>query len=183
MSQCQPLRETHTHTHTHTSGLCIFFKVEYDLFDLADQTYQIHFCRTFPFLIPPFHFSTLILQNSEPLDILYNNIPQSGATIWEPFSHSFSFLKSLLLLLLSCFSRVRLCVTPRRQPTRLPGPWDSPGKNTGVGCHFLLKCMKVKSESEVSQLCRTVSDPMGCSLPGSSVNGIFPGKSTGMGGH
>ena len=55
----------------------------------------------------------------------------------------------------------------RRQPTRLPCPWDSPGKNTGVGCHFLLPCMKVKSESEVDQSCPTPSDPMDCSLPGS----------------
>ena len=58
----------------------------------------------------------------------------------------------LLLLLLSCFSHVRLCATPRWQPTRLPHPWDSPGKNTRVGCHFLLQCMKVKSESEVAPL-------------------------------
>ena len=71
----------------------------------------------------------------------------------------------------------------RRQPTRLPGPWDSPGKNTGVGCHFLLQCMKVKSESEVAQLFPTLSNPMDCSLPGSSVHGIFPGKSTGVGCH
>ena len=61
----------------------------------------------------------------------------------------------------------------RRQPTRLPGPWDSPGKNTGVGCHFLLQSMKVKSESEVSQLCPTLSDPIDRSLPGSSIHGIF----------
>ena len=54
----------------------------------------------------------------------------------------------------------------RRQPTRLPRPWDSPGKNTGVGCHFLLQCMKVKSESEVTQLCPTPRDPMDCSLTG-----------------
>ena len=61
----------------------------------------------------------------------------------------------------------------RQQPTRLPRPWDSPGKNTGVGCQFLLQCMKVKSESEVAQLCPTLSDPMDCSLSGSSVHGIF----------
>ena len=59
------------------------------------------------------------------------------------------------------------------QPTRLPLPWDSPGKNTGVGCHFLLQCMKVKSESEAAQSCPTLSDPMDRSLPGSSVRGIF----------
>ena len=61
----------------------------------------------------------------------------------------------------------------RRQPTRLPRPWDSPGKNTGVDCHFLLQCMKVKSESEVAQSCLTLSDPTDCSPPGSSVHGIF----------
>ena len=64
----------------------------------------------------------------------------------------------------------------RRQPTRLPRPWDSPGKNTGVGCHFLLQCMKVKSESEVAQSCQTLSDPMDCSPPGSSVHGIFQAR-------
>ena len=55
-------------------------------------------------------------------------------------------------------------------------PWDSPGKNTGVGCHFLLQCMKVKSESEVVQSCPTLNDPMDCSLPGSSVHGIFQAR-------
>ena len=63
-----------------------------------------------------------------------------------------------------------------RQPTRLRRPWDSPGKNTGVGCHFLLQCMKVKSQSRVTQSCPTLSDPMNCSLPGSSVHGIFQAK-------
>ena len=62
------------------------------------------------------------------------------------------------------------------QPTRLPHPWDSPGKNTGVGCHFLLQCMKVKRESEVAQSCLTLRDPMDCSLPGSSVHGIFQAR-------
>ena len=64
----------------------------------------------------------------------------------------------------------------RRQPTRLPCPWDSPGKNTGVGCHFLLQCMKVKSESEVAQSCPILSDPMDCSPPGSSVHGSFQAR-------
>ena len=58
----------------------------------------------------------------------------------------------------------------------LPRPWDSPGKNTGVGCHFLLQCMKGKSENEVSQPCPTLSDPMDCSLPGSSVHGTFQAR-------
>ena len=64
----------------------------------------------------------------------------------------------------------------RRQPTRLPHPWDSPGKNTGVGCHFLLQCMKVKSESEVAQSCPTLSDPMDGSPLGSSAHGIFQAR-------
>ena len=62
------------------------------------------------------------------------------------------------------------------EPTRLPRPWDSPGNNTGVGCHFLLQCMKVKSESEVTQSCPTLSDTMDCSLPGSSIHGIFQAR-------
>ena len=68
-------------------------------------------------------------------------------------------------------------VRPHRwQPTRLCHPWDSPGKNTGVGCQFLLQCMKVKSESEVTESCPTLSDPVDCSLPGSSVHGIFQAR-------
>ena len=82
----------------------------------------------------------------------------------------------LLLLLLSRFIRVRLCVPQRRQPTRLPRRWDSTGKNTAVGCHFLLQCMKVKSESEVTQSCLTLCDPMDCSLSGSSVHGVFQAR-------
>ena len=64
----------------------------------------------------------------------------------------------------------------RWQPTRFPRSWDSPGKNTGVGCHFLLQCVKVKSESKVTQSCPTLSDPMDYSLPGSSVHGIFQAR-------
>ena len=64
----------------------------------------------------------------------------------------------------------------RQQPTRLPRPWDSQGKNTGVGCHFLLQCMKVKSEREVAQSCLTLSDPVNCNLPGSCVHGIFQAR-------
>ena len=65
-------------------------------------------------------------------------------------------------------------VRPHRwKPTRLPHPWDSPGKNTGVGCHFVLQCVKVKSESEVAQSCPTPSDPMDCNPPASSIHRIF----------
>ena len=78
---------------------------------------------------------------------------------WGPVAYSaYAAAKSLQ----SC-----LTVQPHRwQPTRLPRPWDSPGKNTGVGCHFLIQCMKVKSESEVAQSCPTLSDPMDYSPPG-----------------
>ena len=81
-----------------------------------------------------------------------------------------------MLPLLSRFSHVRLCATPERAAHQAPRPWDSPGKNTGVRCHFLLQCMKVKSESEVAQSCSTPSDPMDCSLPGSSVHGILQAR-------
>ena len=77
------------------------------------------------------------------------------------------------------FSRsvVSYSVRPHRcQPTRLPHPWDSPGNNTGVGFHFLLQCMKVKSESEVTQSCPTLSDPMDYRLPASSIHGIFQAR-------
>ena len=68
-------------------------------------------------------------------------------------------------------------VQPHRwQPIRLRRLWDSPSKNTGVRCHFLLQCMKMKSESEVAQLCQTLSDLMDCSLPGSSIHGIFQAR-------
>ena len=77
--------------------------------------------------------------------------------------------------LLSHFSRLTLCDPIDGSP---PGsrPWDSPGRNTGVGCHFLLQCMKVKSKSEVTQSCPTLSDLRDCSLPGSSIHGIFQAR-------
>ena len=77
-----------------------------------------------------------------------------------------------MLLLLSHFS----CVPHRWKPTRLPCPCDSPGKNTGVGCHFLPQCMKVKNECEVAQSGPTLSDPMDCSPPGSSVPGSLQAR-------
>ena len=84
--------------------------------------------------------------------------------------------EAYVMLLLSHISCGRLCATHRWQPTRLPRPWNSPGENTAVGCHFLLQCMKVKSESEVAQSNPTLRDPMDCSLPGSSIHGIFQAK-------
>ena len=83
---------------------------------------------------------------------------------------SYEVVHAAAKLLQSC---TILCGPIERQPTRLPCPWDSPGKNTGVSCHFLLQCMKVKSESEVAQSCPSLKDPMDWSPPGSSINGIF----------
>ena len=73
-------------------------------------------------------------------------------------------------------SHVQLCATPQTAAHQAPPSWDSPGKNTGVGCHFLLQCIKGKSESEVAQSCPTLCDPMDCSLPGFSVHGIFQAR-------
>ena len=81
-----------------------------------------------------------------------------------------------LLPLLSRFRRVRPCATPQTAAHRLLHPWDSPGTNTGVGCHFLLQCMKVESESEVTQPCPTLHDPMDCRPPGSSIHGILQAR-------
>ena len=103
--------------------------------------------------------------------------------IWTPAvppSLSFFFLSYhpfVLLVAAAAPKSLQLCPTlHRRQPTRLPHPWDSPGKNTGVGCHFLLQCMEVKSESEGAQSCPTLRNPMDCSLPGSSTHGIFQAR-------
>ena len=94
-----------------------------------------------------------------------------------PPTWTLAFVMGLLLLLLLSRSVVSNSVpSHRQQPTRLPHPWDSPGKNTGVGYHFLLQCMKVKSEREVAQSCPTLSNPMDCSLPGSSAHGILQAR-------
>ena len=107
--------------------------------------------------------------------------PRSIVTAWPLFSQPVESLLNpqcqcscLLLLLLSRFSRVRLCDPIDGSPPGSPRPWDSPGKNTGVGCHFLLRCMKVKGE--VAQSCPTLSDPMDCSLPGSFIHGILQAR-------
>ena len=81
-----------------------------------------------------------------------------------------------MLLLLSCFSRVQLCATPQTAAHQIPPSLGFSSKNTGVGCHFLLHCIKVKRESEVAQFCLTLLDPMDCSLPGSSVHAIFQAR-------
>ena len=92
------------------------------------------------------------------------------------FKKSTSCLLNLKILPAATAAKsLQLCLT-LCNPTRLPCPWNSPGKNTGVGCHFLLQCMKVKSESEVTQSCPTLQDPIDCSPPGSSVHGIFQAR-------
>ena len=104
--------------------------------------------------------------------------PQSYLPVFH-FCSMFTSMNVLLRIIVnSCCCCVASVVSDsvrphRRQPNRLLRPWDSPGKSTGVGCHFLLQCMKIKSESEVAQSCPTLSDPMNYSLPGSSVHGIF----------
>ena len=96
----------------------------------------------------------------------------------SPCTHLYAeyIMRYIIIYMLSRFSRVRLCATPETAAHQAPPPWDSPGKNTGAGCHFLLQRMKVKSESEVVQSCPTLCDPMDCSLPGSSIHGIFQAK-------
>ena len=93
------------------------------------------------------------------------------------FTFPFTIYQSLCCCCRQVASVVSDSVRPhRRPPTRLLCPRDSPGKNTGVGCHFLLQCMKVKSESEVTQSCPTLCDPIDCRLPGSSAHGIFQAR-------
>ena len=106
-----------------------------------------------------------------------SDAPLKGTLIsCSVFRSSKGEISHMLLLLLSHFSRVRLCVTPKTAAHQVPCPWDSPGKNTGVGCHFFLQCTKVKTKSEVTQSCRILSDPMDCSLPGFSIHGIFQAR-------
>ena len=139
-----------------------------------------------------FHFSLSCIGegNGNPLQCSCLENPRDGGAWWAAIygvTQSRTRLKQLssssskisMYIRSVQFSRsvVSDSVRPHRwQPTRLPRPWDSPGRNTGVGCHFLLQCMKVKSESEVAQSCPTLSDPMGCSLPGSSIHGIFQAR-------
>ena len=108
-----------------------------------------------------------------------NKIHSFGRLHFSPCGHFFYWINALCCCCCCCqvASVVSNSVRPhRQQPNRLPRPWDSPGKNIGMGCHFLLLCMKVKSESEVAQSCPTLRDPMDCSLPGSSIHGIFQAR-------
>ena len=108
---------------------------------------------------------------------LAGNFVNNHCTKWGAVKRRLSLYVCCCCCCCSVASVVYDSVRPhRRQPTRLPHPWDSPGKNTGVGCRFLLQCMKVKSESEVAQSCPTLCDPIDGSLPGSSVHGIFQAR-------
>ena len=112
-----------------------------------------------------------------PIDCNFTIITVTSNCWWME-QLKFICMLLLLLLLLSHLSRVRLMwlmwlMWPHRRQPMLPHPWDSPGKNTQVGCHFLLQCMKVKSESEVTQSCPILLHPMDCSPPSSSIHGIF----------
>ena len=103
------------------------------------------------------------------LSCLYSHLDASYITDYQ-------FVWQLQQLLLSHLGMSDSVQPHRRKPTRLLCPWGSAGKNTGVGCHFLLQCLEVKSEREVTQSCQTLRDPMDCSLPGSSVHGIFQAR-------
>ena len=109
-------------------------------------------------------------KRQKKIEMIFNKL-MDKEIMAQPYNECYAML---------CYAKsLQSCPTvrPHRwQPTRLCHPWDSPGKNTGVGCHFLLWCMKEKSESEVTQSCPTLSDPMDCSLPGSSLHGIFQAR-------
>ena len=115
-------------------------------------------------------------QESSPTPHSKASILRRSAFFTVQLSHPYMTTGKTIALTAAAAKSLQSCLTvrPHRwQPTRLPRPWDFPGKNSGVGCHFLLQCMKVKSEREVAQSYPTHSDPMDCSLPGSSVHGIF----------
>ena len=111
-------------------------------------------------------------------DLLQKKMATHSSTLaWKiPWMEEPGRLQSAAAAAKSLQSCPTLCDPIDGSPPRLPCPWDSPGKNTGVGCHFLLQCIKVKSESELPQSYPTLSDPMGCSPPGSSIHGIFQAR-------
>ena len=120
--------------------------------------------------------SCSLLQRIFPTQGFNPGLPHCRWILYQ-LSHQGSPKRSLCCCCCWVASVVSGSVQPHRwQPIRLPHPWDSPGKNTGVSSHFLLQCMKVKSESEVTQSCPTPSNPMDCSLPASSIHGIFQAR-------
>ena len=126
----------------------------------------------------PFFWSLPHLVSSSLANLLGSAFKTSECSSF--FSHCLVYTTILSHLVACCWQAASVMSDSVRlhglQPTRLLCSWDSPGKNTGVGCHFLLQCMKVESESEVAQSCLTLRDPMDCSLPGSSAHGIFQAR-------
>ena len=171
----------HWGSHPQTSPFLLFPVLLWELFccfhTMWDMESSVRFPKLSACLNLPCSFfflkiTLLLLGSLEEMPLIIITF----LSVLEVLTPTRPHIRTLLLLLLSHFSRVRLCATHRWQPTRLRRPWDSPGENAGVGCHFLLQCMKVKRESEVAQLCPTLSDPMDCSLQGSSVHGIFQAR-------
>ena len=119
------------------------------------------------------HFCPLIIPNSPPFDFSLSSCSLAKLLIIRTYVSRPVLSAAAAKSLQSCPT---LCDPIDGSPTRLCHPWDSPGKKTGVGCHFLLQCMKVKSESEVAQSFPTLCDPMDFSLPGSSIRGIFQAR-------
>ena len=165
----QSQTHTHTHTHTHTQSAWI---------GIPHYTYKVYLQRLFTKVY--FH-NKMKLSSSVAIDNNVKWILSLQQTLQCYFKTSVKGIGLIHPYNGCCCGGVTSVVSNsvqphRRQPTRLPRPWDSPGKNTGVGCHFLLQCMKVKSESEVAQSCPTLSNPMDCSLPGSSIHGILQAR-------
>ena len=153
----------HTHTHTHTHTKCMNMYPSLYLQRLFTKIY-FHNKMKLSSSVAIDNTVKWILSLQQTLEC-YFKTSVKGIGLIHPYNGCCCYC---------CCSSVASVVSDpvrphRRQPTRFSRPWDSPGKNTGVGCHFLLQCMKVKSESEVAQLCLTLSDPMDCSLPGSSI--------------
>ena len=134
---------------------------------------ELNYSYYYQYHAPSLQSTFISMPNVMSHDFHGTTNPTELQTYQTKGTHSETMLRYAML---SHFSRVRLCAAPQTAATRLPHPWDSPGKNTGVGCHLLVQCMKVKSESEVAQSCPTLSDPMDCSPPGSSIHGIFQAK-------
>ena len=134
------------------------------------------FCSLwYPQGLPPGSASRIFVRWTQMWQILSKLFPMyvSALSWWWWFANEYVAAAAAAAKSLQSCPTVR---PHRQQPTRLHCPWDSPGKNTGVGCHFLLQCMKVKSESEVAQSCPTLRNCMNCSLPGSSFHGILQAR-------
>ena len=151
---------------------------------LGDDSMSVYkmFCLFFFFMEAHYSIVCVCAQSCPTLTpwTVAHQAPLSMGFLRQEYWSGLPFPPPILLYAAAAAAKsLQSCLTVqphRRQPTRLPCPWDSQGKNTGVGCHFLLQCMKVKSESEVAQSCPTLCDPMDSSPPGSSVHGILQAR-------